>query len=98
MKFLPDPRRYRSLADFATATEPGDILVLLGSAPLSHFPKGVDPTSRRLWLTRDLAALAGQGQKASHQARELDLLASLRDSLRAAAGESIVSATNDEIL
>jgi intracellular septation protein A len=98
MKFLPDPARCRTLADFAAAMEPGDLLVLLGSAPLSHFPKGVDPTARRLWLPRDLAALAGQGKAAPLLARELDLLASLRDSLRAAAGESIVSATNDAIL
>ncbi len=98
MKFLPDPRRYQTLADFTVAMEPGDLLVLLGSAPLSHFPKGIDPTARRLWLPRDLAALAGQGKAAPLLARELDLLASLRDSLRAAAGESIVSATNDEIL
>jgi intracellular septation protein A len=98
MKFLPDPRRYQTLADFSAAMEPGDLLVLLGGAPLSHFPKGVDPTSRRLWLPHDLAALAAQGKAAPLLARELDLLASLRDSLRAAAAESIVSATNDAIL
>ena len=98
MKFLPDPRRYQTLADFAAAMEAGDLLVLLGNAPLSHFPKGVDPTARRLWLPRDLAALAAQGKAAPLLASELGLLASLRDSLRAAAGESIVSATNDEIL
>lgn len=98
MKFLPDPRRYQTLADFSAAMEPGDLLVLLGGAPLSHFPKGVDPTSRRLWLPHDLAALAAQGKAAPLLARQLDLLASLRDSLRAAAAESIVSATNDAIL
>ena len=60
--------------------------------------KGGDAPARRGGLPRDLAALAGEGKAAPLLARELDLLASLRDSLRAAAGESIVSATNDEIL
>lgn len=98
MKLLPDPRRYRTLTDFVAAAEPGELLVILGSAPLPSFPKGVDPTARRLWSPRDLAALARQGKVAPLFARELDLLFPPRDSLRGGAEESIVTTTNDATL
>ncbi|MFA5852595.1 MAG: septation protein IspZ [Spirochaetales bacterium] len=84
-----------SLGSIRAALEPGSELVLAATIPLSAFPKGVDPTSRRFWPLADLEALAAMGRLSPAFTATVLALASLRHPLRGAEGASIVNGIHD---
>jgi len=84
-----------TLAGSATAMGAGAELVLAARFPSPAFPRGIDPTERRLFSLADLVALAGEGRLTPAFARVILALSSLRHPLRAEAAASIVSDTND---
>ena len=79
----------------SASPEPGAELVLTAALPLEAFPKGIDPTERRLWPIPDLLALVGTGKLAASFERELLALSFLGNPLRGEAGAGIVSDNND---
>ena len=84
-----------TLAGSDTAMGAGAELVLVARFLSPAFPRGIDPTERRLFSLADLVALAGEGKLTPAFARVILALSSLRHPLRAEAAASIVSDTND---
>lgn len=92
---LPADFNFKTLMEQLASMNPGVELVLAAPLRLLDFPKGIDPTERRLLSLANLEALAATGRLTPSFARIILILASLRHPLRAEAGASIVSDTND---
>ena len=74
--------------------KPSSTLVLVALVGRAAFPKGIDPTRRRLWPLSDLEALAAQDRLSPLFAKEIRAIASIRRPLRMAEEPSIVTDTN----
>ena len=92
---LPSGQEQSTLFSLFATLESGFELILAATIPISAFPKGVDPTSRRFWRLPDLEALAALGKLSPSFARSVRALASLRRPLRVAEGASIVNDIHD---
>jgi hypothetical protein len=97
---LPSPGApdSRTLPDILSSMEEGSELVLAIVIPASAFPKGVDPTERRLWPLADLQALAAEDGLAPSFARILRVFTVSARPLRGDEGTAIVSDTNDALV
>jgi intracellular septation protein A len=98
MEPLPASRESIAFPECFASMKPGAELVLAAVVPLAAFPKGIDPTERRLLSLADLEALAAMSRLAPAFVRELRALATLRHPLRGESGASIVSDTNDAVV
>ncbi|MDP2791732.1 MAG: hypothetical protein Q8O15_08275, partial [Rectinemataceae bacterium] len=95
---IPTASASAALGEILVQLKPASTLVLAAMAGSSAFPKGVDPTERRLWTLSDLEALAAQDRLSPAFAREIRVVASLRRPLPMAEEPSIVTDTNDALI
>ena len=87
-----------ALSEILAILEPGSTLVFVALIGSPAFPKGIDPTERRLWPLPDLEALASQYRLSPLFAREILAIASTRRPLRMPEEPSIVTDTNDALI
>jgi len=95
---LSEPRDSTAFPAILESGKEGSDVVLAVMIPPSAFPKGVDPTERRLWSLADLEAIMGSGRLAPAFERELRAFSAFRVPLRGDAPASIVSTTNDAVV
>lgn len=87
-----------ALGEILARLKPGSSFVLAALVVRAAFPKGIDPTERRLWPLSDLEALASQDRLSPLFAREILAIASIRRPLRMPEEPSIVTDTNDALI